>query len=143
MNTPCQIIFVEDDVDDMLFLKEACKDLRLQDKIRFFMDGKKALNFLMNASEKQFIVISDINMPIFSGIELRDKILDHPELISKDIFFVFLTSNGSLHYLSDANAKEHQGYLIKPSSMGELKLMIRTVIMNWKASTTALSVFSK
>ena len=71
MNKNGSVIIIEDDADDQDFLKEVFQKLKYPNELIFFSDGQKALDFLNFSKIVPFIILSDINMPKLSGIELR------------------------------------------------------------------------
>ncbi|MEO6731480.1 MAG: hypothetical protein ABIN01_09705 [Ferruginibacter sp.] len=54
-------------------LDEIFKELNFKNKIIYFGDGDKALDYLTTVPIEPFIILSDINMPQINGIELRKK----------------------------------------------------------------------
>ena len=74
MNKDGPVIVIEDDEDDQMFLTEIFKKLDYKNKIIFFKDGNKALEYLNKKDVNPFLILSDINMPKINGFELRAKI---------------------------------------------------------------------
>jgi CheY-like chemotaxis protein len=128
------IIFVEDDEDDREILEEVCKECNLPNDIIFLHNGQEALDYLINTTEKPFIIFSDINMPIMNGIELRDKIFEDEELKAKAIPFIFLTTSRSKTHILSAYFKPIQGYFLKPQSFEETKDFIKAIIAYWQVN---------
>lgn len=82
------IIIIEDDKDDQEVYVEAIKAIGIPNEIYFFNDGREALDYLLNTEEQPFIILSDINMPGMTGLELKKVIQDDPYLCTKGIPFV-------------------------------------------------------
>ncbi|MBI3592903.1 MAG: tetratricopeptide repeat protein [Nitrospirae bacterium] len=80
-------------------------------------DGKKALNTIQTT--KIDLVITDINMPEMTGVELfktvrEDKRFDH-------IIFIFVTAEATRQTVARAAEEGGEGYIIKPFVMGILE----------------------
>jgi CheY-like chemotaxis protein len=74
MNKNGTIIIVEDDPEDQEVLVEIFEKLKYPNKVNYFSDGHKVLEYLELSNDKPFIIISDINLPRLSGLALRDKL---------------------------------------------------------------------
>ena len=131
MNRLGPIIFIEDDADDQEILQHAFDELDYDNEVIFFEDGDAALKYLTNSAIEPFIIFSDINMPKLSGIELREKIHQNEELRLKSIPFLFFSTSAEQKHVVDAYSKSAQGFFIKPSSIAEVKNIIRTIIEYW------------
>jgi CheY-like chemotaxis protein len=57
------VIIIEDDPDDQEFLTEVFQKLNYQNKILFFFDGEKALEYINTTNDLPFLILSDINLP--------------------------------------------------------------------------------
>ena len=74
MNKNGPVVIIEDDQDDQLILKNVFEKLNYPNELIFFDNGQKALDFLTNTEILPFIILSDINLPLLNGLELRNKI---------------------------------------------------------------------
>src|SRR5687768_2818899 len=86
------IILVEDDADDEDIFEEVLKELKVYNKIVWFINAKDAMEYLKATSEQPFIIFCDINLPGLSGIEMKRKIDADKELRRKSIPFVFYST---------------------------------------------------
>lgn len=132
MNKKGPIIVIEDDEDDRLFIKDVFKELNYENKIIFFENGQLALNHLMTEELEPFIILSDINMPILSGLALKEEIQKNENLRLKCIPYLFFTTSANQEHVIDAYSKSVQGFFIKPSRMDKLKAVIRKIIEYWQ-----------
>ena len=89
------LIVIEDDPDDQDMIKRVLTKMELTNELKFFPDGEQALKFLESTLEKPFLIISDINMPLMNGLELKKYIQSNEELKKKCYPFVFLTTTVS------------------------------------------------
>ena len=128
MNKRGPIIVIEDDEDDRLFMKDLFVELNYENKIIFFEDGQLALNHLINEEIEPFIIISDINMPILSGLALKEEIQKNENLRLKCIPYLFFTTSANQEHVIDAYSKSVQGFFIKPNRIEHLKEIIKSPI---------------
>ena len=80
MNKRGPIVIIEDDVDDQEILIDIFKELNYNNKLIFFGDSLKALQYLTDTDIEPFLVLSDINMPKLNGMELREKVHNNEDL---------------------------------------------------------------
>jgi len=132
MNKSGPIIIIEDDVDDQDILAEIFKELDYKNKLIFFGDSVKALEYLTDTDNEPFLVLSDINMPKLNGMELREKIHNNEELRLKSIPYLFFTTSAEQEHVIDAYSRSIQGFFIKPSSYDKLKKIIVTIVEYWQ-----------
>lgn len=126
------IIIVEDDVDDQELYAIAIEALGIPNDLHFFNTGKQALEYLLQTEEQPFIILSDINMPEMSGLELKKQIQDDPYLCTKGIPFIFISTNASKVSVRHAHALSVQGYFQKPSNIEAIQTMLRILFDYWE-----------
>ena len=73
------IIVIEDDNDDQELLSEVFSELGVTNIVKFFSSCVHALDHLLTSMEKPFLIISDINLPAMTGLELCRKIIERGE----------------------------------------------------------------
>jgi CheY-like chemotaxis protein len=119
--TSATIFYVDDDADDRTFLKEAFAEKSFP-SVLYFEDAPSVLSFLMNIKDDALLpklIITDINMPKMTGIELLS-------LLKRDVRFknikviVFSTAdeNRSQKECITLGAAE---FLQKPNTFSELR----------------------
>ncbi|MGE5520284.1 MAG: response regulator [Candidatus Dadabacteria bacterium] len=126
------IIIIEDDEDDEELIRDAFVYLKISNELKFFRSCMDALDYLFTTTDKPMIIISDINLPGMTGIEMRQKINENDYLRKKSIPFVFLTTSGNKENVINAYDMMVQGYFIKPTTINELRDSIKMVIDYWK-----------
>lgn len=126
------IIIIEDDPDDREIYAEALRTIGISNEVRFMANGKQALDYLLTTEEQPFIILSDINMPGMTGLELKKYIQDDAYLCTKGIPFVFISTNSSNVSVRHAHALSVQGYFEKPNNMKEIKDMLNTLFAYWQ-----------
>jgi len=132
MNKAGPIIIIEDDLDDQELLTLVFKELNYKNEIVFFEDSFQALQFLIGTEVEPFIVLSDINMPKLSGMELREKVHNNEDLRMKSIPYLFFSTSAAQKHVIDAYSRSIQGFFIKPTSYGKLKETIRKIVEYWQ-----------
>ena len=135
MNKNGTIIIIEDDAEDQEVLAEIFEKMGYPNKILYFFDSTKVLDYLENSNDKPFIIISDINLPKLSGIALRDKLHNNEQLRIRCIPYLFLTTSIAHRDVIEAYSKSIQGFFIKPVKFSELERMIQNIITYWKDCT--------
>ena len=132
MNKEGPIIIIEDDMEDQEFLTMVFDDLNYKNEVIFFSDSLKALNYLTNTETEPFIVMSDINMPKLSGMQLREKVHNNEDLRKKSIPYLFFSTSAEQRNVREAYSKSIQGFFIKPSDYNRLKSIIRKIVEYWQ-----------
>lgn len=126
------IIIVEDDQDDQELLKEVIEELKLPNLLRFFSSCMHALDYLLTTIERPFLIISDINLPLMTGFEFKDKINQDEKLLKKNIPFIFFSTNSDASAVSRSFELGAHGYFIKPTKLVDVKEMLVRIIEYWK-----------
>ncbi|MCF0043649.1 response regulator [Dyadobacter fanqingshengii] len=132
MNRNGDIVIIEDDKDDQFLFEEVFKELDYPNKRVYFNDGDAALDYLHLSTTVPFLVLSDINMPLLNGFELREKLKTDADINLKCIPYLFFSTALSQEMVIDAYSMSVQGFFVKPSSVLELTATIRIIIEYWK-----------
>jgi CheY-like chemotaxis protein len=136
MNKQGPIIIIEDDIDDQDVLSEIYKELRYDNELIFFSDSFKALDYLIETEVEPFLVLSDINMPKLSGLELREKVINNEDLRLKSIPYLFFSTSAEQSHVIDAYSRSIQGFFVKPTSYDKIKIMLVKIIEYWQECTS-------
>jgi CheY-like chemotaxis protein len=132
MNKSGPIVIIEDDVDDQDILTDIFKELSYRNKLIFFSDSVKALQYLTDTDTEPFLVLSDINMPKLNGMELREKVHNNEDLRLKSIPYLFFSTSAEQQHVIDAYSRSIQGFFVKPSEYGKLKKVIVKIVEYWQ-----------
>src|SRR4051812_20001989 len=132
MNKKGPIVIIEDYKDDQELLTLVLKELNYGNKLVFFSDSTKALEFLTDTDIEPFLVISDINMPKLNGLELREKVHNNEDLRLKSIPYLFFSTSAEQEDVINAYSRSIQGFFIKPTNYERLKNTMRKIVEYWQ-----------
>lgn len=126
-----EILIIDDDADDRDLMKEIIQELDVNNRVRFFENGKEALDYLVVMQEQPFIILCDVNMPLMNGIELRQRINENEVLHKKSIPFVFFTTAATEDAVSKAYEMSVQGYFQKPVDYKQMRRLLELTLEYW------------
>lgn len=126
------IILIEDDIDDQDVIRQLLGELGVQNELKLFETCPEALNYLMDTADKPMLIISDINVPGMSGLDMRRKITESARLRKKSIPFIFLSTSSKIESVETAYELQVQGYFEKPNNISDLKALLRMLLDYWR-----------
>ena len=126
------IIYIDDDRDDQEMLQNACTALKLNNSLKMFDTCEAALSYLKTTEDEPLVIISDVNLPVMSGTEMKRFINENDYLKKKSIPFIFLSTSLQRASVEKAYDLMAQGYFTKPNSFEELKYTIASIVDYWK-----------
>ena len=113
------VLVAEDEDGHFILIKRFLQEMGFQSRVRRFVDGQQALDFLFeyekqadSAESVNYLLILDIRMPKVDGIEVLEQIKRSPKL--KKIPVVMLTSSGSPSDIKRCAKLGCQDYILKP-----------------------------
>ena len=131
------ILLVEDDANDVYFMKRAAREAGILDSLQVAQDGQEAMDYLGGvggyADRQRFplpcLVLLDLKLPRVMGFEVLKWIRQQTEL--KSTIVIVLTSSDlkadvDLAYRLGANS-----YLVKPSTLDKFKETIARIKQYW------------
>jgi CheY-like chemotaxis protein len=126
------ILIVDDDDDDHYILKRVCEKLGVTTPVIFFSDGRKLIEYLRDTSEKPFIILCDVNMPVMNGLELKKQMNSDHVINSMGIPFIFFSTSAMTGIVREAYAMSVQGFFIKAQSLDELESTLSIIFRYWE-----------
>jgi len=123
-------MIIEDDMDDQEFLEETFSILDYPNPVIFFSNGNDALEYLLETNTPPVLIISDINMPNISGIEVREKINSNKKLQKLKIPYVFFTTAQKASVVAECSLSDF-GFFTKPNTILEIQNTIKTIMEYW------------
>ena len=131
MSSPHTLLVVEDNEDDVFFMRRALKTVAPKLPVRFVTDGRAALQYLRGTDsftdreQNPFpaLVFLDLKIPFVHGLEVLAAIRGDAALKSLRVFV--LTSSSEEKDRSRADQLGAQGYLVKPPTPEMLEPILR------------------
>jgi len=132
MPKPGHIIIIEDDQDDTEILTEIMSQLNVENKIICFDNCDEAFAYLRKSKDSIFFIISDINLPKKTGLELKHDIDKDPVLRKKSIPFILYSTAAIAKDVDDAYANLNiQGFFKKECDYNLIKKNIKIILDYW------------
>lgn len=126
------ILLIDDDADEYELVKDALQAEGIANELHCFASGEEGLRFLQTATQKPFLILSDINMRGMNGLELRRRINADEALRKKSIPFIFFTTTASPAAVSEAYEMSVQGFFEKPDSVAGIRALLREIFDYWQ-----------
>lgn len=131
------LLVVEDDVNDVMFLKRAFDRLGISCQVSCAIDGDEAIEVLSSrrgsvAGELEDLpthVLMDLNLPKKSGVEVLTWLRQHPEL--SEIPVAVLSSSRMESDLKAVTDLGVDSLWEKPISFGEHLRIVREIVTAW------------
>ncbi|MNK01423.1 Response regulator rcp1 [compost metagenome] len=140
MKTDGDIILIEDDADDREILIEAFDQVmtenNYENRLVVIEDSSVVINYLKSTKAAPFLMLSDINMPKLDGFTLKDLISKDPDLRTRCVPYLFLTTSGTEDYIEKAYQRSAHGYFAKPVTFSGYKKLIADILSYWKLNKT-------
>jgi CheY-like chemotaxis protein len=115
------ILYVEDEENDVLFMRSAWKKAGLLNPLKVVMDGEQAMEYLSGrgqfANRDEFpmptLVLLDLKLPKVCGLEVLKWIREQPAIHSLPV--IVLSSSNKPQDVGTAYQLRVNAYLVKPS----------------------------
>ena len=122
-----KILVVDDETDmQQLFEQRFRKEIRSEEfEFAFAFSGEQALAYLKSHSNDGVLILSDINMPGMSGLELLDQIKKTYEKPPPVVMMI--TAYGDEENKNMANKLGADGFLTKPIDFVLLKEKLKEI----------------
>ena len=116
------ILVVDDEPDvEALFRQQFRRDLRAaRFKMDFARSGVQALEIVAEAEASLILILSDVNMPGMSGLDLLLK----ARQARPDVPVIMITAYGDPETVREATERGAAGLFTKPIDFPELRVMI-------------------
>ena len=128
---PTRVLVVEDDANDVLFLRRALAKRNVEWKVDVASDGEQALQAL-SAEPPPSHVILDLKIPRKNGLEVLAQMRSEPR--TRDIRVVVLTSSAERSDQDRATQLGIDHYLIKPVDFTNFLETIDLIVHTWTSS---------
>ncbi|HQU57421.1 MAG: response regulator [Chitinophagaceae bacterium] len=122
-----KILVVDDEQDvKILFQQRFRKEIRNNEiEFVFAFSGEEALNYLKENDQQAVLILSDINMPGMSGLELLGKIKD--KYVAPPPVVMMITAYGDKENYESAMKLGADDFLTKPLDFSTLKNKLKEI----------------
>jgi CheY-like chemotaxis protein len=135
------VLLVEDDEDDVLFIRRAFRHAALANPVHVAEDGDEAVAYLSGAGEHadraRFplpgLILLDLKLPRRGGLEVLAWLRAQPGIGRTPV--VVLTSSRERVDVDRAFDLGANGYLVKPVQADGLNDMVRTLAAFWMGAS--------
>lgn len=137
MNADDPILLVEDNPDDVVFMKRAIRQAGILQPFSIAEHGEDAIDYLSRSGKYvdqanapiPRLIFLDLKLPYKSGIEVLQWIRAHDSL--KTIPVIILTTSAEASDVERAYRLGANAYLVKPANMSELTNILKTFKAFW------------
>lgn len=127
------ILLVEDDQVDKMTVVRALKEIHVTNPLVHRENGEEAVHYLQEpASEKPYIILLDLNMPIMNGLEFLKAVKNDGKL--KRIPIVVLTTSEEQQDKINSFDLGVAGYMAKPVDYRQFVEVMRSIDAYWTIS---------
>ena len=131
------VLLVEDNDDDVFFMKRAVAAAGLAERLDVVTDGQAAIDYLQGEGEfggreshpLPFLVFLDLKLPKRPGLEVLAWLRSQPRL--SGVLVLVLTSSREESDVINSYRLGANAYLVKPSNGAELTELVRRVKAFW------------
>lgn len=141
--TEATMLYVEDEENDLFFMRLAIRDAWAEVSLQEVGNGRDAISYL--SGEGLFIermkyplpqmVLLDLNLPVMSGFEVLKWIREHRSF--DNLLVVIFSSSGRVEDRERARSLGADDYLIKPASGMDFRKIAQHLRAFWLSSTLA------
>jgi len=138
---PILVMLVEDNVDHAELVIRTLEEHRVANKVRHFLDGQSALDFLFrrgeflnDATPRPHVILLDLRLPRVDGIVVLKTIKEDEDL--KSIPVVVLTTSEAEKDVAKAYFNHANSYLVKPVGFEEFKKLMDDLGFYWLSWNT-------
>jgi CheY-like chemotaxis protein len=134
---PIFVMLVEDNIDHAELVVRTLEEHRIKNKVRHFLDGQSALDFLFRRGEftdpatapRPHMIILDLRLPKVDGIDVLREVKEDDGL--KSIPVVILTTSEAEKDVAKAYSNHANSYLVKPVGFDEFKQLMDDMGFYW------------
>ena len=137
MGEPVFMMLVEDNLDHAELVIRTLEEHRIANRIRHFVDGQTALDYLQRRGEyadplsspRPHVILLDLRLPGIDGLEVLQVIKEDDEL--KVIPVVILTTSDAEKDVARAYNSHVNSYLVKPVGFEEFRRLMNDLGFYW------------
>jgi CheY-like chemotaxis protein len=149
MPTESVILLVEDDSNDVLFMKTAMEAVGIGNPVHEMGDGKQAIAYLSGTGKfsdrKQYplpyLVLLDLKLPHIMGLDVLRWMREKSDFRSTIV--LVLTASNDPSDIDAAYQAGANGYLVKTSRFDKLQVVVQAIKDFWLTHNRPGSAFSE
>lgn len=134
---PALVMLVEDNVDHAELVIRTLENHRIANKIKHFLDGQTALDYLLRRGEytdstfspRPYLILLDLRLPRVDGLDVLHQIRENDEL--KNIPVIILTTSEAERDVARAYENHVNSYLVKPVGFDEFSKLMNDLGVYW------------
>ncbi len=136
---PILVMLIEDNIDHAELVIRTLEEHRIANKVRHFLDGQSALDYLFRRGEfanadpaetqRPHVILLDLRLPRVDGIDVLKSIKEDPNL--KSIPVVVLTTSEAEKDVAKAYYNHANSYLVKPVGFEDFKKLMDDLGFYW------------
>ncbi len=131
------ILLVEDDENDVLFMKTTFQEVGVKEPLAVVGNGKEAMAYLGGTGRfadckkhpRPAMVLLDLKLPHVMGLDVLKWIRSRPEL--RSLIVIVLTSSANPADINTAYELGANAYLVKPTSYDQLRVLTQALRDFW------------
>ena len=131
------ILLVEDNPDDVFFVKHAMNRAGMNIRVQVAKDGQQAIDYLRGIGEYRdrvncplpCLVLLDLKLPLVMGLEVLKWIREQPGL--NGVAVLILTSSALKKDITTAYSLGANSFFVKPTSPQLLTEMLKSIKKYW------------
>lgn len=131
------ILLAEDNEDDVFFFRRALARIGTQNPLLVVSDGEQALDYFFGRGEFSdrtryplpSLIILDISMPKYSGLEVCEKIKHDVKL--RNLPLIILSTSDDPRDTQLAGKLQVNQYIMKPTESGVLAMELKLAFERW------------
>jgi DNA-binding response OmpR family regulator len=131
------ILLVEDNADDVFFLRRALKAKNVDVPVVLMPDGREAIRYLNGENDYANrsvhplprLVLLDLQLPYFTGLQVLE--WARKQAVVKRIPIVIFSSSSQASDIEQAYELGANSYLVKPTDVAELGRIVETLRVYW------------
>jgi CheY-like chemotaxis protein len=127
------IVVIDDDPDEQYLYRKVFEKMNLEGGVLSFDNGADALDYLRQPAVDPFLILCDINIPLMSGLQVREEMCKSKMLCKKNTPFVFMSTSARQTDIDAATAMFTHGFFQKETSFEKHATLLKKIIDYWSS----------
>ncbi|SDT95313.1 Response regulator receiver domain-containing protein [Verrucomicrobium sp. GAS474] len=126
------VLYVEDEPDDVVFMRLAFKKVGADERLHVLDDGQKAIDYLREAARAgrpPALILLDLNLPTVSGFDVLIWIRNQERL--RHLPVLIFSSSGRIEDRVRAKDLGADDYALKPMSLAHFVGLAEEIVRQW------------